>query len=333
MSRIPKRFYKKYSEKLSFRYIPNHSQFQYGYLGITESYVSGILELHFPSDNPIHAKQIDITLIGMEYVCWKEKRHKKTITHVVRNPLISQGICVWNSPDDNYQPLTELQFPFRFELPDNLPSSVNFSREFSEIFYDLKATIKQESNILKFRGSTKSIIIRCPITRYSLPPTIPTPTQFSNYDDPSAISRGIGFFVSLEHYVFSELIPISIDFGLLFHKPDLEIKEIILGVKQYVRLIAGKEKRLKNYILKSVVKYNEIKNRLDSNNEYKANVKFEIPSRCDKKNYSVKHSVDMNYIKVSHKIKFKVKFGIFGGRYINWEKDIKIENMITEDLI
>ncbi|CAG8640599.1 6625_t:CDS:1, partial [Diversispora eburnea] len=38
--RPPKELYKKHSEKLSFCYIPGHSQFQDGYLGITESSVS-----------------------------------------------------------------------------------------------------------------------------------------------------------------------------------------------------------------------------------------------------------------------------------------------------
>ncbi|CAG8640616.1 6626_t:CDS:2, partial [Diversispora eburnea] len=42
----------------------------------------------------------------------------------------------------------------------------------------------------------------------------------------------IGISVLIEHNVFGQLIPISIDFGLIFHKPDLEIKEIILESKE-----------------------------------------------------------------------------------------------------
>ncbi|RHZ54317.1 hypothetical protein Glove_428g47 [Diversispora epigaea] len=324
MSGIPTK-YKKYSSKFSFCYIPGHSQFQVGYLGITESSVSGILDLHFPSDDPVYAKQIFVTLIGEEYA----ERESVDSTYRARSNLISQGICVWRSPDDTYQQINELQLPFQFELPNYLPSSVKFAEENSKISYNLEAIIKQKSGI--FRSSSKSIKIRCPITRYSLPPTILTPIQFSTYDDPSAVSRGIGFSVSIEHNVFSQLIPISIDFGLLFHKPDLKIKKVILGVKQYIKFITSenREKFSKDYVLKYDIKYDKIKNRLDHNNEYKSNVKFEIPPRNDTELNSVRHSIDQRLIKVFHRIKFKVKFGIFGGYNINWEKDIKIENMIA----
>ncbi|RHZ54352.1 hypothetical protein Glove_428g48 [Diversispora epigaea] len=332
--RPPKELYKKYSEKLSFCYTPGQSQFQDGYLGITESSVSGILELNFIPDKPIHAKQIDITLKGVEYVFWTEKHGESTKVHRHKEILIRHDLCVWRSPDNTYQQINELQLPFQFELPSHLPSSVKFGNEESKIYYSLKAIMKQESNMLKFRGSTEFIKIRCPITRYSLFPTILIPTQFSNYDDPSTISRGIGYSISLEHNVFSQLNPIIINFGLIFHKPNLKIKEVILGVKQKIKFrVKFARRRFKKYVLKSVIKGNEIKNRLDYNNEYKSSVKFEIPPRNDTKLKSVRHSIDRHYINVSHKIKFKIKFGFFGGSDITWEKDIKIENMITQDLI
>ncbi|CAG8651753.1 7421_t:CDS:1, partial [Diversispora eburnea] len=111
-------------------------------------------------------------------------------------------------------------------------------------------------------------------------------------------------------------------------------KEVILGVKQKIKFrVKFARKRIKKYVLKSVIKDNEIKNKLDHNNEYKSNVKFEIPPRNDTILKSVRHSIDRHYINVSHKIKFKIKFGFFGGRDIAWEKDIKIENMITQDLM
>ncbi|CAG8632172.1 10863_t:CDS:2, partial [Diversispora eburnea] len=257
--RPPKELYKKYSEKLSFCYAPGHSQFQDGYIGINESSVSGILELNFPSDDPVHDKQIDITLKGVEYVFWTENHGKNSKTYRHKEILICQDICVWRSHDNTYQQINELQLPFQFELPDNLPSSVKFAREESKIYYSLKASMKQESSMLKFRGSTKFIKIRCPITRYSLFPTISIPTQFSNYDDPSAISRGIGYSVSLEHNC--------------------------------------------------------------------------IPPRNDTILNSVRHSIDRHHINVSHKFRFKIKFGVFGGSDIILEKDIKIEDMITQDLM
>ncbi|CAG8564855.1 2974_t:CDS:2 [Diversispora eburnea] len=289
--RLPEELYKKYS--------------------ITESFVSGILDLHFPLDDPVYAKQIVGTLISNEW----ERRSK----------LITQNI-VWRSPSNTYQKINELQLLFQLELPNYLPSSV------FEISYDLKAIIKRKSSILNFRGSTKSIIIRCPITRYSLLPTIPTLTQFSNYDDPSAVSRGIGFFVLIEHNEFSQLIPISIDFGLIFYKLDLEIKEVMLGVKQCI-IIEGEETGImKNaYIFKRFIKCDEIKNRLDHNNEYKSNVRFEIPPQNDTKLLDwrgARLSVNHSHLKISHKIKFKVKFGFFGGKDIKWKKDVKIENMM-----
>ncbi|CAG8665592.1 6586_t:CDS:1, partial [Diversispora eburnea] len=169
---------------------------------ITESSVSGILELNFLPDKPAHAKQIDITLKGVEYVFWTEKHGESTKVHRHKEILICQDICVWRSHDNTYQEINELQFPFQFELPNHLPSSVKFAREESKIYYSLKASMKQESSMLKFLGSTESIKIRCPITRYSLFPTISNPTHFSNYDDPSAVSRGIGYSLSLEHNVF-----------------------------------------------------------------------------------------------------------------------------------
>ncbi|CAG8577510.1 6771_t:CDS:2, partial [Diversispora eburnea] len=86
--RPPKELHKKYSEKLSFCYTPVHSQFQDGYLGINESSVSGILELNFPSDDPVHVKQI-------EYVFWTEIHGERSKTHRHKEILICQDICVW----------------------------------------------------------------------------------------------------------------------------------------------------------------------------------------------------------------------------------------------
>ncbi|CAG8659021.1 4777_t:CDS:2, partial [Diversispora eburnea] len=70
---------------------------------------------------------------------------------------------------------------------------------------------------------------------------------------------------------------------------------VILGVKQKIKFrVKFARKRIKKYVLKSVIKDNEIKNRLNRNNE----------------------SI--------------IKFGFSGGS--TWEKDIKIENMIAQDL-
>src|SRR6185312_9010703 len=69
----PNSSYSKASREVWFSYVENANRFQRGLLGITDSCVAGNLCLQFPEEEPLEAKQIEVSVTGTEYVYWTEQ--------------------------------------------------------------------------------------------------------------------------------------------------------------------------------------------------------------------------------------------------------------------
>ncbi|CAG8482732.1 13654_t:CDS:1 [Funneliformis caledonium] len=334
--RPPKSSYNQASEKVWFSYVPNASKFQHGLLGINDSYVAGNLHLQFPENEPLKAKRIEVSITGTEYVHWTEQVvenaynsstksyevRTRTIHYIHEHQILNRSLLLWQNKEF-YQKITNIKFPFKLPLPNNLPPSMNLSDGIGQINYEVNAKIKRKRNFWKFKGSKKSVKCMCSITRYRSMP-VPAPTRWTEWDDPKAIKRGLGYDITVDYNTFGPGNPIIINFAFKFFKV-LKLKEVFAGLKEYhIFKASGNTKFIKGYVLERKILDDQISSNLNARNEWWYNLKIEVPEN------KVGWTTDRHNIKVYHKIKVKVRFGYLGPKNINLEKLVNIENIIKE---
>ncbi|CAG8513885.1 hypothetical protein C2G38_2061796 [Gigaspora rosea] len=313
------------SQKMWFTYSTSSNEFQHGLLGITASYIVGNLCFQFPESEPLKAKQIEVIIKGTEYVQWKTRRGKTTTTYTYKRQLIHQSLLLWESKslkEDPYEDITKANFPFQFLLPNDLPQSMNLGT--GRIYYKVKAKILRKSNFMKLQGSEKNIKCNCLIKRYSPLPR-PAPVQWTEWDDPNALNRGLSYDISMDYDTFGPGNPIVVKFVVKLLKMDLNVKEIFIGLKEYHLFRAGGGKKSsKRYVQRISIFGNQLRTML--NNVWSHTCKMDVPID------DVKWTTNRDNINVRHQVKIKIKFGLFGPKNINLKREVNIANIsnITE---
>jgi len=314
--------YKDFSPLAYFSYQPGRKSFQQGYLGITNNVsIVGFLHLRYPADQPLLAKQIQICFLGNEYIQLQESGPKVLTYNSYQ--ICKTVVELWKSSDGNYQEIYDMDLPFEIPLPLDAPSSLSIDKERGKIEYCLRAIILKKPNIKHFRGSTKIIQCAYTVNRYTLPP-LPDPKKWIK-DDPT--KRGIGYEIILNNKVFGPRYPIVLRVKLTFYDPRISLEEIVVGLKEYSAVSSQSDnKKRSKYIGKKIVKGKQISVSSESQeNECTTDIKFTIPEDCIAK---LDWSNKSFHIKVTHKVKIKVRFGLFNKHNFSLEVPVKIVNML-----
>ncbi|GBC09437.1 hypothetical protein RclHR1_08870002 [Rhizophagus clarus] len=346
----PSSSYTQSSKKVWFSYVEGSDRFQHEMLGITNSYVAGNLHLQFPEEEALNAKQIEVSITGTEYVHWTEQvvrtrqvynsatnsyytqTYVETIHYLHEQQILNRSLVLWQSRNlknnvrskkELYEKVTNMSIPFQISLPNDLPPSMSLG--VGSIYYKVKAKIKRKSNFWKCQGSKKTIKCNCNITRYS-PMPMPDPIQWVEWDDQKAWKRGLGYDVFMDYSTFGPGNPIVVKLALKFFKYDLKVKEVFVGLKEYHTYRAsGNVKFIKGYVGERKVSGDQFPNLLDANNEWTCNFKVDVLN--DKINWTT----DRYNINVYHKVKVKIKFGLFSGKKnVNLERMVNIENILEK---
>ncbi|CAG8666213.1 10245_t:CDS:1 [Ambispora leptoticha] len=341
----PKSAYSKASQKIWFTYAQNANCFQQGLLGLTDSYIAGNLYLRFPEAEPLKAKRIEVSITGTEYVHWTEQvlrtrcvydastntyrtvTYYETIHYLHEQQILNRSLLLWESKSlkDNGtsnkklpEKITKMNLPFQLSLPDDLPPSMNLV--VGRIYYNVNAKIKRKRNFWKFQGSNKSVKCSCLITRYS-PMPMPAPVRWVEWDNSKAWKRGVGYNISMAYDTFGPGNPIIVKLALKFLKPDSKIKELFVGLKEYNLFRAsGATKLNKGYVKERRILGNQFPKILNAKNEWSSVLRIDA---LDK----VSWTTERYHINVYHKVKIKIRFGIFGPKNVNLERKVNIENI------
>ncbi|CAG8696744.1 13832_t:CDS:1 [Dentiscutata erythropus] len=330
------------SKKVFFAFSPGESSFQRGYLGAhPDVFLTGVLHIRYTNKKPIFAKKVEVSFVGKESVFFigtleegqkikeddddfsdDEVSTETLSTHTAKRTIFSSSICLWRSQSKgSYESVTGLDLPFRFKLPENLPPSLYMDKGCGRIYYMLKATISRRPIDPDSRNYEKKIKIFCPIVRYTVtPPQIPS--RWLVKQEGPALPHAVDYDVSLSHSTFGSGSSIVVPIKLKFHEPQIYLKNIFIGIKEYHELRTNRYETItKRYIVEETVNAESIPTS-GSDNEYSLNVKLSIPSTRN-----LVYSVDSTYITVSHKI--KVKFHLGKTPNINLSKFINIQNVVS----
>ncbi|CAG8687339.1 10592_t:CDS:1 [Funneliformis caledonium] len=317
--------YKEFNPTAYFSYQPGRKSFQQGYLGITNNVsIVGSLHIRNPANQPLYAKRIQISFLGTEYIQLQETG-PKVLTYST-NSICKIIIELWTSPNDDYYEIHDMDLPFEIPLPLDLPSSLTLNKERGKIQYSLRAIISKKPSIKHFRGSTKIIQCAYTVDRYTLPPLpLPVPKQWTKE---SPMKRGIGYEILLNNTVFGPRYPIVVRLKLTFYDTLVSLEDIVVGLKEYTFIGTPSDSKNKSkYIGRKFVKGKQIPMTSESQySQFITDVKFSIPEDCIGK---LSWSTEGLNIKVTHKVKIKVKFGLFSKYNINLEAPVKILNMLS----
>ncbi|KAF0548115.1 hypothetical protein F8M41_026493 [Gigaspora margarita] len=332
------------SKKVFFAFSPGESSFQRGYFGAHPNvYLTGVLHIRYTNKKPIFARKVEVSFVGKESVFFAgtlEEGQKikedddddfsdddvstETLsTHSAKRTIFSSSTCLWRSQSKgSYEGVTELDLPFRFKLPENLPPSLYMDKGCGRIYYMLKAKISRRPIDPDSRNYEKKIKIFCPIVRYTvIPPQ--APSRWLVKQEGPALPHAVGYDVSLNNSTFGSGLSYVVPIKLTFHEPQIYLKKIFVGIKEYHELRTDKyETATKRYIVEETINAENIISTSNSENEYSLDVKLSIPS-----SRNLVYSVDSTYITVSHKI--KVKFHLGKAPNIKLSKFINIKNMVS----
>ncbi|CAG8481233.1 6635_t:CDS:1 [Funneliformis caledonium] len=314
--------YKEFTPFAYFSYQLGRETFQQGYLGITSNVsIVGLLNLRFPAQQPLYAKQIQIHFLGTECVQIQGTGPKVLVYDT--NPICTVTIELWKSPDDKYHQIHDMDLPFEIPLPIDIPSSMSIDKGRGKIEYCLQAIISKRSN---FRGSEKIIQCAYDVNRYILPP-LPEPRQWIK-EDP--MKQGIKYEISLNNNVFGPRCPIVVRMKLTFYDPRVSLENIVIGLREYTVIADQSEfdiKKKSKYKLKTILKGRQISMTSESQySECTTDIQFTIPEDCVGK---LTWSHESFNIAVFHKLKIKVKFGLFSKYNFNLDVPVKIVNMLS----
>jgi len=210
--------------------------------------------------------------------------------------------------------------PFQLPLPNDLPPSMNLG--VGRIYYNVNAEIKRERNVWKFQGPKKSIGCNCLITQHS-PMPMPAPIRWTEWDDQNAQKRGLGYDVSMDYDTFGPGNPIVVKFSVKLLNPDLKIKEIFIGLKEYRVFMVLKNKNFsKRYMKEGMISGNQFLKMLDANNTWSSDFKIDIS------NNEVNWTTERYNINVHHKVKVKIRFELSEPKNINLERLVNIKNIL-----
>ncbi|CAG8464400.1 3863_t:CDS:1, partial [Diversispora eburnea] len=341
--------------KAFFSYSPDENSFQLGHLGANKSIISGILHIRYTEEKPVFAKKVKVSFVGKEYAFFRgtlieEKNNNdgndysdgdesyanneydsdvsptNPSIHTAKRKFFGTTTCLWKSQSKgSYEGVKFLDLPFKFKLPNNLPPSIVMDGGCGRIYYTLKAEISRRPLDPDSRIHKKIIKMVVPISRYTITPP-PNPSKWLANDEGPAISHIVGYEVALSNTTFSPGGTIIVPVKLKFREPQVYLKKIMVGIKEYHEFRTNKyETSTKKYISQESILGNSI-SMTDSpdNNEISVEVKLNIPHFRN-----LTYSVETTYLTVMHKLKVKINMG--RAPDINLSKPITIENIITHE--
>uniref|UniRef100_A0A1D1YU92 Arrestin domain-containing protein C584.15c n=1 Tax=Anthurium amnicola TaxID=1678845 RepID=A0A1D1YU92_9ARAE len=335
----------KYSRKVFFEYSPGETSFQLGYLGSDKSTVEGILRLRYTEDKPIFAKKITISFTGKEFVQFagtleegqdigeddeseynEEEVSTTTIsTHTAKRKFFNNDITIWRSQSKgHYEGIKYLDLPFKFNLPDNLPPSVTIDGGCGRIYYVLKAVISRRPIDPNSRKIAKMIKYVIPVVRYTITPH-PKPIYWFKKGEGPAKHHVLDHDVSVTRSTFNPGESVVVPIKLTFREPQIYLKKIFVGLKEYHELRTEKYVTLtKGYVTEETIKASTIPISHGPDNEYFVEVKFNVPSER-----GIIYDVDTAYLSVSHKLKVKVQLGKAPDLHLS--NFVKIEKIVSKE--
>ncbi|RIA92085.1 hypothetical protein C1645_875003 [Glomus cerebriforme] len=325
----PKSIYKKSSKKVFFSYPENQTQFLVGYYGVSpNASIIGTLHLRFPSSNPLLATKIDLNFKGYEKVKWTENKGESTATYRAIGTFVSKLFQIWKTSDPNgdFEEIQDLDIPFKINLPEVLPPTIEIDNGRGKIRYELIVNIKRKGNLWKLEGSEKSVVLSINFNKYALFPINLQPFNWSQLNNHIAKSRGLGYNITLENSIGGPNMPFIINLILNFHKQDFIISKISFGIKEYHTLIAPMNSRNSSfYLVEKDIKGSELL-------LYDGIVNTQAKLEIDKNNKKLCWTIsDGRHIVVSHKIKIKIHCGRILTSNIKLETGVQIKNILLED--
>lgn len=108
-----------HSSKAYFTFELNRNKFQKGYLGLNPSEVSGVFHIRYPENKPLKATKIELYFVGMVHTQWADYNGY----HCSNSKEICKKMkCIWEINSRNEENITNLDFPFKFTIPNESPS-------------------------------------------------------------------------------------------------------------------------------------------------------------------------------------------------------------------
>ncbi|CAG8769470.1 18916_t:CDS:1, partial [Acaulospora morrowiae] len=313
----PRTDYRHFSSRAYFTYTPHETQFQQGYLGIQPSKIKGTFHLRYPTSQPLLVERIEITFKGKGSVKWKQgKREYRRVNKFFR--LTKE---IWSSLARGYfEPITSLDLPFDFIIPDVSPSTIT-QIDNGSINYSIKAKIYRKSNFI-VKNSSKVIEVWVNINRWNFPPTpdyeiSPIVKRFEMFECQMILDRTV--------FGANDVINVSIRFILFDMR--VNVKKVLIKLKQYHRLKSSLDSKLtKRYVAGDEVSGDQILMSSDLLNEFLVERKLNLREGHDRSR-DLRCSCNTVLMDIWHKVKVKVYMGNTETSYVGFEKDVKICNV------
>ncbi|CAB4392135.1 unnamed protein product [Rhizophagus irregularis] len=336
----------KYSRKVFFEYSPEETSFQLGYLGPDKSTIEGTLRLRYTDDKPIFAKKITLSFVGKEFVRFagilekgqdilreddesevydEQASTTKITTHKAKREFFASKIIIWRSQSKgHYEGVKHLDLPFKFKLPDNIPPSTIMDEGSGRIYYTLKAVISRRSIDPNSRNTKKTIKYLVPVVRYTITPE-PKSIHWIKKEGGPTKQYVLDHDVSVARSIFGPGEFVVIPIKLTFNEPQVYLKKIFVGLKEYHELRTDKYETLtKRYVVKEIVEADTIPISQGPDNECFVEVKLNMPNER-----KLLYDIDTTYITVSHKLKIKICLG--KAPDLNLSNFVRIEKLVSEE--
>ncbi|KAF0375123.1 hypothetical protein F8M41_012762 [Gigaspora margarita] len=315
-----------HSSKAYFTFELNRNKFQKGYLGLNPSEVSGVFHIRYPENKPLKATKIELYFVGMVHTQWADYNGY----HCSNSKEICKKMkCIWEINSRNEENITNLDFPFKFTIPNESPSSINYIGKYranGSIYYIINATIYRKRTKI-YENSEKIVEVRSDIQRWQLP-------VCPDYDPELLIKRTDSFKcqVLLDKSTFDikGIINIPINFQII--NQDVIVKKINVKLIEYFKLnsLSSVDKRC---LVKQSVNGNEVLSVPNSENEFSIVVSLDLSKV--KKLWNNKASINCSCITELFEVWHKVKIEILMGKANNvkFKKIVKLCNIVSDDTL
>ncbi|KAI9226622.1 MAG: hypothetical protein DHS80DRAFT_25033 [Piptocephalis tieghemiana] len=244
------------------------SPFISGFPGLSPSRVSGTVVVQYPSDAPVRAKRLVLTLISRSRTSWyraapppssppsnsvSAASTSKPFHFHAQDVILQKSLELWcASSPEGWEPLESLNLPFSLTLPSDIPDTLEMG-PYGGLTLELSVQLYRRSK-LPLASSLETVkVVHVPldIIRYTLStrPEYNTPISFSP-DPRYTASRGIHYEVIVPRTAFGPGDPVEAHILLQVHDPSLRLSRIELGIKEYVEYRAGggHSKSTKQYV-------------------------------------------------------------------------------------
>ncbi|CAG8698608.1 11826_t:CDS:1 [Dentiscutata erythropus] len=313
-----------YSSKAYFTYGLNRNKFQNGYLGLNPSEVSGIFHIRYPESKPLKATKIELYFCGIVNTQWADYNGYCSNS----KEICKEMKCIWKA-NSNEENITSLDYPFKFTIPNESPSSINYIGEYKvngTIYYTINAIIYRKTRRI-FESSEKVIEVRADIKRWQL-------LTCPDYNPDLLIEKNELYKcqVLLDKSTFDIKGIINIPINFQIYKQNVIVKKIKVKLVEYFKLknFAASNK---GSLVKQTVNGNEVLSIPNSENEFSVVVKLDLSKV--KKLWNNEAVINCSCITELFEIFHKVKINILMGKAnsVKFKKEIKLCNIVSDDAL